>query len=148
MAGIASRGPVPKRSSQRAGHRAKSDRPDQVAVAGSVAAPPAMPGWNAAARRWYDSLKKSAQAKFFEPSDWEYARLLAELLTKEYSAVKVTKDGDVVPVLPRAAMVNGILRAMSELGTTESSRRRMRIEVDREVEEPEEYELTVLSGGR
>lgn len=136
---MGSRGPIPKRSSQRAGHRAKDDVPDQVSAAGKIRVPSAVSTWDPQAKRWYLALKRSGQARYFEPSDWEYARLLADLLTRELhlEAVAHTLAGDVVVKLgPRAMMMKAILAGMTELGTTEGSRRRMRIEVDREPEAP------------
>lgn len=112
------RGPVPKRSDQRVRRNLES-RPDKVTASGRVKGPPASSTWHRAARRWYRSLGASGQAQYFEPSDWEHARLLAELLSDELSRV------------PRASMVNTILAAMRGLGTTEADRRRMRIEVER-----------------
>ncbi|TAL43892.1 MAG: hypothetical protein EPN91_05425 [Salinibacterium sp.] len=183
------RGPVPKRASERAGHRAKDDVPDQVKVNGPVPQPPADREWAPAAKRWYSSLAQSGQANYFEPSDWEEARLVADLLSGQLktgatyksllSAARKLLDSlgrfaleqddetrlEIVvqdlPVLirlinrlsapPNAAMIKEILKAMADLGTTEGSRRRLRIEVEREPDEPEEHELpglTVLTGGK
>lgn len=129
------RGPVPKRSDERAGHRAKADHPDQVRLSRRVPIPAAARDWHPQAARWYRSLRTSGQVRFFEPSDWAEAHLLADLLTRELTAEKVVTlpDGGqaVVKVPPRALMTKTILAAMNELGTTESARRRMRIEVDR-----------------
>lgn len=119
---VATRGPVPKRSNVRAGHRAAADAPDKVAVRGPVRVPHASRSWHPSARAWYRSLAESGQRRYFEPSDWAFARLLAQLLTDELSGI------------PRATMVNAILAGMDKLGTTESARRRMRIEVERELE--------------
>lgn len=129
------RGPVPKRSEERAGHRAAADKPDQVALSKRVSIPAASREWHPQASRWYRSLRRSGQVRFFEPSDWAEAHLLADLLTRELSAVRVatlpTGDQVIVPVAPRANMIRNILAAMGDLGTTESARRRMRIEVNR-----------------
>ena len=115
-------GPIPKRSTERAGHRAKADRPDRVGAAAKVRQPPAKQGWHQAARSWYRSLGRSGQSAFYEPSDWEYARILADLLTVQFKAPK-----------PSSEMIKAILGAMDNLGTTEGARRRMRIEVDRSI---------------
>lgn len=115
----ATRGPVPKRSNVRAGHRGEADQPDRVLVRGPVRIPRASRAWHESARRWYRSLADSGQSRYFEPSDWSFARLLAELLSAEL-------EGS-----PRATMVNAILAGMDRLGTTEAARRRMRIEVER-----------------
>lgn len=132
---MGTRGPVPKRSDVRAGHRAKSDQPDQAPAQGRVRIPAADRAWHPQALRWYQSLRRSGQHRYFEPSDWAEAHLLADLLTRELTAVKVvqlpTGDQVIVPVPPRALMTKTILATMNELGTTESSRRRMRIEVNR-----------------
>jgi hypothetical protein len=130
---MGTRGPVPKRSSQRAGHRTSDEEPDHVTVSGRVAIPRSSTRWAAQARRWYRALATSGQSQFFEPSDWAYAQLLADLLTDEL-------DGK-----PRATMVNAILASMSKLGTTESDRRRMRIEVERaDDDDAEDDDVAIL----
>jgi hypothetical protein len=133
---MGTRGPVPARSETRAGHIAKANLPDKVTLTRPVPVPAPSKGWAPEATRWYRALKRSGQVRFFEPSDWQYAWLLAELLTKELTLVRVvhnelTGEDAVVPMPPRALMTKKILGAMGELGTTESSRRRMRIEVER-----------------
>ena len=32
---------------------------------------------------WFRALKQSGQARFYEPSDWQTARLLAEVMSQE-----------------------------------------------------------------
>jgi hypothetical protein len=117
---MGARGPVPKRADQRAGHRAKSDRPDRVTEPGNVKRPPSAADWSPEARAWYRSLEKSGEARFFEPSDWQYARLLARLLTDEMMKSRRSSE-----------MIKAVLAGMDNLGTTEAARRRMRIEVER-----------------
>lgn len=127
------RGPVPKRSNVRAGHRAVDDQPDQVRMPGAVKAPPAARWWAPRVRAWYRALVDSGQSRYFEPSDWEYARILADLLTNELRE------------LPRATMVNAVLAGMDKLGTTEAARRRMRIEVERsDGEDGESADITPI----
>jgi len=117
---MGTRGPVPKRSDERAGHRAKSDQPDKVASSTPVVAPPADEEWHPQAKRWYDSLHQSLQVRYFEPSDWEYARTLATLLSDELYKARRSSE-----------ILKAVLSGMSNLGTTEADRRRMRIEIDR-----------------
>lgn len=117
---MGSRGPVPKRSSERAGHRTRAERPDVVRAAEPVKAPPARRGWHPQARAWYRSLARSGQSRYFEPSDWELARLAAELLSRQLRSDR-----------PSAELLKVVYSAMSALGTTEADRRRMRIEVER-----------------
>lgn len=80
---MGSRGPAPKRDAERAGHNAKSDVADQVSLADAVHIPPANPRWATAAQRWYNALKVSGQSRYFEPTDWEQARIVAELLSQQ-----------------------------------------------------------------
>ena len=116
-------GPVPKRSTTRAGHRAKADRPDAVKVEGRVPVPAADSSWHPQAAEWYRSLRRSGQSRYFEPSDWQYAQVLAHMLSAQLSSSR-----------PSAQMMKALFDAMEELGSTESSRRRMRIEVERQRE--------------
>src|SRR5690606_10814067 len=77
-----SRGPVPKRSSQR--RRRNSDGVEiATAPAAGAAAPEADPEWHPLARDWYAALGESGQATFMEPSDWAQARIWAELISRE-----------------------------------------------------------------
>lgn len=183
------RGPSPKRSTERVRRNAGAET-DTVAVDGAVEQPRADPKWAPAAKRWYASLAESGQATYFEPSDWEEARLVADLLTGQmkngatYTQVLAaarklltalskfaveqddeTRDFILVDALPKllsligrltappnAAMIKEILKAMADLGTTEGSRRRLRIEVERGNDnDDEEHELPglkVLAGGK
>jgi len=124
---MGTRGPVPKRSSERAGHRTRAEQPDVVRLGEPVAPPPARRGWSPEAKAWYRALGRSGQARYFEPSDWELARLVAELLSRQLRAER-----------PSAEMLKALLGAMASLGTTEADRRRMRIEVERQAAEAEE----------
>ena len=120
------RGPVPKRSEERR-RRNKSGETERVPMEGTVDVPEADDAWHAIARDWYLSLAESGQAQFFEPSDWQAARYVAEVMTKnlegKFSAVAFA----------------AVWSAMTDLLTTEGARRRVRLEVERgggEVEEP------------
>ena len=112
--------PAPKRSSERR-RRNKESRPDKVAMPGGVKPPAASAKWHPIAKGWFNSLKESGQAQYFEPSDWQAARYVAEVMTKHLSRPQ-----------PSAQLFSGIWSAMTDLLTTEASRRRVRMEVDRE----------------
>lgn len=122
---MGARGPIPKRSTERAGHRAKADKPDKAAATGTVSRPEPDPEWYPLVTDWYAALSESGQSQFFEPTDWAYARILADLLTAELTKTRRSSE-----------MVKAILAAMDNLGTTEGARRRMRIEVERETAAP------------
>jgi hypothetical protein len=117
---------VPKRSEERR-RRNKSGETERVAMDGDVLVPAPHENWHPIAHDWYCSLAASGQSQFFEPSDWEAARYVAEVMTKnlegKFSAVAFA----------------AVWSAMTDLLTTEGARRRVRLEVERgggEVEEP------------
>lgn len=117
---MGTRGPVPKRADQRR-RRNKTDGGIFTAPgAGTVAVPDADEAWYPIAQEWYRSLAESGQSQFFEPSDWQFARLLAELVTRALTTDRLNGQ-----------LVATILSGMSELLTTEGARRRVRIELER-----------------
>lgn len=81
------------------------------------------PGWHPLARDWYRSLAESAQAQFYEPSDWQTARVLTELLSRSLRSGRVT-----------AALVERWQVGATELLTTEGARRRARLELERQTD--------------
>lgn len=116
---MASRGPAPKRSSER--RRRNSPATQTVEAQGPrVAMPPASRGWHQIARKWYVSLADSGQSQFYEPSDWERARYIAELVSRSLRSPKVS-----------AGLVSTIMSGMAELLDTEGSRRRVGMEIVR-----------------
>jgi len=69
----------------------------------------------------YESLKKSAQKKYYEPSDWQYARLTLHFVNKLVWSGK-----------PSAQMLASVNSMLTSLLMTEGDRRRVRIEVERQ----------------
>jgi hypothetical protein len=114
-------GPIPKRSSQR--RRAnKPERPLTKALStGAQYGPPLAAGRNhsAAAKRFYESLRTSGEAQFYEDSDWAYASDIVCTAIDAY----VKK--------PSAAMLTALTQALSPLLATEGERRRARLELER-----------------
>lgn len=114
-------GPVPKRASERR-RTNKENRPQSVKVAASrVAVPAGDPDWHPIARDWYASLAVSGQSVFYEPSDWQTARFVAESMHRNLSAARFS-----------AQQFAATMAAMTELLTTEGARRRARVELERE----------------
>lgn len=115
-------GPIPKRSDQRR-RRNKPEGPELTRISGAakVKAPAEEKTWHIAAKRWFRSLKHSGQHVFYEPSDWAYAQLAADMLSEELKQEK-----------PRAAVINQVLSMMDNLLTSEGARRRLRVELLRE----------------
>lgn len=83
--------------------------------------------WHPLARDWYRSLAESGQSIFYEPSDWQTARVLAELLSRALKAGKVT-----------ASLIERWQIGATELLTTEGARRRVRLELEHPAPEGEE----------
>lgn len=124
---MGARGPVPRHSSERR-RRNKDSKVETVKVAEvlpaippHVVAPAVKSTWHPIAKEWYESLRASGQAAFYEPSDWAAARYVAEAMSinlrqqKKFSAV----------------LFASVLSAMSDLLTTEAARRRVRLEIER-----------------
>lgn len=118
----ATRGPVPKRSSERR-RRNKQSKPDTVAVIGKVKPPAVSAHWHPIAKAWFKSLAESGQSTFFEPSDWQGARFVAESMTQNLKAKRFS-----------AQLFAAVWAAMGDLLTTEADRRRARMEIDRELD--------------
>lgn len=130
-----------------------------------VEAPPADPEWQPAAVRWYESLKLSGQARFYEPSDWSLAWFLAESMSRDLGEQFLGFEG-VGPGETRAhygriplkgASLAAYLKGMSALLATEGDRRRAALELQRASKGPDADEqhaegtvtslFTVLAGG-
>lgn len=143
MPGIpGSGGPPPKRSDQRR-RRNKPDVPvDKAPAAAVVEVPPADERWHSAARGWYESLARSGQSAFYEPSDWATAYLIAESMSRDLKPQFVGVDGEGEPIVKaipmRGASLAAYLKAMTALMVTEGDRRRARLELQRgQVDEPD-----------
>lgn len=137
---MGSRGPVGKRSDQRHGHRTESEKAltEKVEVFGVVEPPDADPEWHEKARSLFESLRGSGQSGFYEPSDWQYARVLCQLLSDEFER----GNG------PRAVMVQTIMSGLSSLLVTEGDRRRVRLELERDQDVPEDAAVAALDDYR
>lgn len=94
--------------------------------------------WHPAAKAWYESLADSGQSKFYEPSDWQTARIAAEILTRALAGGRGT-----VTLFERWQV------QATELLTTEGARRRVRMELERPGDGEEEgADVTDLSEWR
>jgi hypothetical protein len=117
---VGERGPVPKRSNQRLGHRSKAEKADvtHVAVDDEVRGPDLPAEHSETAVRFWEALRRSGQARFFQPSDWAAAELAVLAI-------------DSFVQRPSAVMLASINSIMSNLLTTEGDRRRVRVELER-----------------
>ena len=124
---VGTRGPVPKRSSER--RRRNKDGGETEAVeakaSGPVEQPPADETWHPIARDWYLALAVSGQARFYEPSDWATAQYVASAMSRNLEASRFS-----------AQLFAAVASAMSNLLVTEGDRRRVRLEIEREQKAP------------
>lgn len=134
-------GPPPKREAQ----RRRANKPvvpvETAAGAAKVEVLPANSKWHPIAKRLFESLGKSGQSVFYEPSDWAIAYLVAESISRELEPQMVGHTVDGRPVMAavpvKGAALTAWLRAMTVLMATEGDRRRLRLELAR-VGAPEE----------
>lgn len=119
---MGSRGPIPKRSDQRI-RRNKQDVPLDVVQAIGVVPIPSELGFDEPHPLVTDlflSMKESAQSKYFEPSDWAYAKFalhFADILLKSSR--------------PSSQLLASVQTMLTDLLVSEGSRRRVRLEVER-----------------
>ena len=120
MAGKVS-GPVPKRSSERIRRNADIVEIEKVQAIGLVEPPDLdFPDPHPMVVDFYESLKDSAQSKYYEPSDWQFARFICHYMNKQLKGA------------PSAQMLASINSALADLLVSEGSRRRVRLEIERE----------------
>lgn len=138
-------GPIPKRTEERRRRNKPAGKVAAAPAAVAVDQPAVSDGWHEMARDWYTSLAESGQSRFFEPSDWQQARVAAEILSRLLEAK--TRTG--------AAALNGQalsawLSMTTTLLVTEGDRRRLRVELQRGVvvDEDEDASVTALDAYR
>lgn len=136
-------GPVPKRKAQRRRQNTDGVEIESAPGAPRVRVPRADPKWHPVARAWFNSLGRSGQARFYEPSDWALATLMAESMSRDLAPQFVgfeegtDSEGNafVRPCLQRLPMkgasLAAYLKGMSNLLVTEGDRRRLRLELER-----------------
>ncbi|MGW3323892.1 phage terminase small subunit [Streptomyces virginiae] len=132
---MGARGPVPNRESDLARPRSRKGSEEQGTKRGQmrpVSIPRADPDWHEAAKKLYDSLRKSGQSDFYQQSDWAYAWALMD----DFSHYKQTSKRS-------AQMAQTLYSALGNLLVTEGDRRRVRIELQEP--EPETTSAAVLA---
>ena len=118
-------GPVPKPTSQRRRRNKPTNATPTTAPKGSTAKwPNVISSWHPIAKDWYRSLKTSGQAAFYERSDVQVARFVAQAMS---DALVESRDTGRMS----ASLVSAILSAQADLLTTEGARRRARVELER-----------------
>jgi hypothetical protein len=124
------RGPIPKRDEERVRRNIPEDPTVTVLMPGSVKIPDLgdvshLGETHPIVVEMYDAMKDSASVKFFEPTDWQFARLALYTLNQELIAAQ--HNGKPVGAMKLTA----INQMLSALLLTEGDRRRARLEIER-----------------
>lgn len=131
--GAATRGPVPERSDMTVRH---GEPVEKLVVKGAVEVPElgdiSCDGViHPLVRDLYQSMIDSGQRQYYEPTDWQFARIALYALNEEL--VTARQLGKTVGAMKLTAL-NQMLTALL---LTEGDRRRVRIEIERAPDGPE-----------
>lgn len=119
-------GPIRKRDDERIRRNKDDVETETVTAIGTVPVPDlGMHSLGCAvlhpvAKMLYESLKNSAQSRFYEESDWAFARLTTYILND------MLNDGNI-----SAMKLTALNQMFSNLLLTEGDRRRVRLEIER-----------------
>ena len=124
------RGPTPKRDEERIRRNIPENPTETISVIGSVDIPDLgdmshLGETHPLITDMYESIKQSASVKFYEPTDWQFARLALYTLNQELIAA--AHNGKPVGAMKLTA----INQMLSALLLTEGDRRRARLEIER-----------------
>ncbi|WP_444308601.1 phage terminase small subunit [Mycobacteroides abscessus] len=129
---IGTRGPIPKREDQRVRRNEQEIPTEKVVALGKVPVPDlGLENPHPFVVEFYESIRQSAQSNYYEPSDWQFARLTMYALNEELNAVYQSGDNK-GKKKPLGVMKLQVLnQMMSTLLLTEGDRRRVRMEIER-----------------
>lgn len=139
------RGPIPKDADAR--RRTNSPEPERMqrgTPMDAIKPPPGDRSWHKIAKLWYGSLAKSGQSKYYEASDWAYAYMIAESMSRDLGeqVVGTTPSGqilkDTIPL--KGASLAAYSKAFTALLVSEADRRRALIQLEKSgpVADPDE----------
>ncbi|WP_458574190.1 phage terminase small subunit [Mycobacteroides abscessus] len=129
---IGTRGPIPKREDQRVRRNATEIPTDKVKALGKVPVPDlGIENPHPFVVEFYESIRQSAQSNYYEPSDWQFARLTMYALNEELNAVYQSGDNKGKKKPLGVMKLQVINQMMSTLLLTEGDRRRVRMEIER-----------------
>jgi hypothetical protein len=108
---------------------------EKVTAIGIVEIPPLnIPDAHPFVTEIYESMKKSAQKKYYEPTDWAYAKTTLHFLNKLLWNPK-----------PSAQMLASVNSMLTALLLTEGDRRRVRIEVERTAQPTKDAQVVSIA---
>lgn len=133
MAGT--RGPIGKRDEERVRRNTPESPTETVQAIGAVHIPELgdvshLGETHPLITDMYESIKQSAAVKYYEPTDWQFARLTLYTLNQELIAAQ--HNGKPVGAMKLTA----INQMLSSLLLTEGERRRVRLEIERNPGDP------------
>lgn len=123
-------GPIPKRDEERIRRNIPDNQIDKISAIGAVEIPELgdvshLGETHPLITEMYESIKQSASVKYYEPTDWQFARLTLHTLNAEL--IYARNNGRPVGAMKLSA----INQMLSALLLTEGDRRRARIEIER-----------------
>jgi len=145
MAGIP--GPPPKKDAERRRRNKTPDHGENLSaipaevvnvdelLVGEVEIPELDESWHPIAKQIYESVKRSGQVLWMEPSDWSVLYLLCESISRDLNpqVIGITEDGEIkkatIPL--KGASLTGYLKGMASLMMLEGDRRKLRLELER-----------------
>ena len=127
---MGTRGPIGKRDEERVRRNVPEDPTVTVQMHGLVPIPDLgdmshLGETHPLVTDMYESIKQSASVKYFEPTDWQFARLT--LFTLNQELIAAAHNGKPVGAMKLTA----INQMLSALLLTEGDRRRARLEIER-----------------
>ncbi|QCG76861.1 hypothetical protein SEA_XIANYUE_5 [Mycobacterium phage XianYue] len=132
---MGTRGPIGKRDEERVRRNAPENPTETIQVIGTVK-PPELGDVSHLGEthpliiEMYESITQSAAVKYYEPTDWQFARLTLYTLNQELIAAQ--HNGKPVGAMKLTA----INQMLSSLLLTEGDRRRVRLEIERNPGDP------------
>lgn len=122
MFAIGTRGPIPKRSEERIRRNNDEVEITKIEAGGLVEQPLlGLDDPHPMIVDFWESLGDSAQSKFYEPSDWQFARFTLHFADQLVRSSR-----------PSSQMLMAVNSSLTELLVSEGSRRRVRMEIERE----------------
>ena len=113
-------GPIPKRSEERAGHNTVIPT-EKVNVEGPVVVPElGISDPHPLVEEFWEALKASGQSKYYEPSDWVYAKFTLHMINQGLNTGRLG-----------AAHLQQYNVMLANLLVSEGERRRARLEIER-----------------
>ncbi|ARQ94658.1 hypothetical protein MHAS_01169 [Mycolicibacterium hassiacum DSM 44199] len=132
---MGTRGPIGKRDEERVRRNINENPTETIQVIGPVEIPDLgdvshLGETHPLIEEMYESIKKSAAVKYYEPTDWQFARLALYTLNQELIAAQ--HQGKPIGAMKLTA----INQMLSALLLTEGDRRRVRLEIERAPADP------------